>query len=125
MSARFRITLLPLCALALALPRVSGQAQVVTDSAAAAILAPIASAPQTERGPTLRAAAVGVQYRSTPFEPAELQQRRNVGLGQAEAMMIVGGAAVLVGAVVGGDAGDIIMIGGAIIGLVGLYKYLQ
>jgi hypothetical protein len=40
-------------------------------------------------------------------------------------MMIVGGAAILVGAVIGGDAGDIFMIGGAVVGLVGLYKYLQ
>jgi hypothetical protein len=39
--------------------------------------------------------------------------------------MIVGGAAILVGAVVGGDGGQIIMIGGAVIGLVGLYKFLQ
>jgi hypothetical protein len=41
------------------------------------------------------------------------------------AMMIVGGAAFLVGAVVGGRAGTVVMIGGGILGLVGLWNYLQ
>ena len=40
-------------------------------------------------------------------------------------MMIVGGAALIVGAVVGGTAGTIIMIVGGVIGLVGLWNYLQ
>ena len=42
--------------------------------------------------------------------------------------MIVGGAALLVGAVVAGAAplsGAIIMVGGAVVGIIGLYKYLQ
>lgn len=41
------------------------------------------------------------------------------------AMMIVGGAALIVGAVVGGKAGTIVMIGGGILGLVGLWNYMQ
>jgi hypothetical protein len=40
-------------------------------------------------------------------------------------MMIVGGAALIIGAVVGGTAGTIIMIAGGVIGLVGLWNYLQ
>jgi len=39
--------------------------------------------------------------------------------------MIIGGAAILVGAVVGGDAGWIISVGGACIGLYGLWIYLN
>ena len=39
--------------------------------------------------------------------------------------MIVGGAAFLAGAIIGKDAGTIIMIGGAGIGIYGLYLYLQ
>jgi hypothetical protein len=39
--------------------------------------------------------------------------------------MIVGGAALLVGAVIGGNAGTIIMVGGGVVGLYGLYKFLQ
>ena len=47
------------------------------------------------------------------------------GLSQPEVLMIVGGAALLAGAIIGDDAGTIIMIGGAGIGLWGLYLYLQ
>jgi hypothetical protein len=39
--------------------------------------------------------------------------------------MIVGGAAIVAGAIIGDDAGTIFMVGGAIIGLWGLYNYLQ
>lgn len=41
------------------------------------------------------------------------------------AMMVVGGAALIVGAVVGGDSGTIIMIGGSALGLYGLWNYLK
>jgi hypothetical protein len=51
------------------------------------------------------------------------QQRAN--LGQAQALMIVGGAALIVGAIIGDDPGTVIMVGGAVIGLYGLYQYLQ
>jgi hypothetical protein len=40
-------------------------------------------------------------------------------------MMIVGGAALIVGAVIGHTAGTLIMVGGAVVGLAGLYQYLQ
>ena len=40
-------------------------------------------------------------------------------------LMIIGGAAILVGAVVGGDAGWIISVGGACVGLYGLWIYLN
>ena len=46
-------------------------------------------------------------------------------VGQAKAMMIVGAAAFLAGAVIGDTPGTIIMVGGAVVGLVGLYEYLQ
>ncbi len=44
---------------------------------------------------------------------------------RSTSLMIVGGAALIVGAVVGGRSGTIIMVGGGVIGLVGLWKYLQ
>jgi hypothetical protein len=46
-------------------------------------------------------------------------------LGQARAMMVVGLGGLLAGAVIGDSAGTIIMVGGAIVGLVGLYEYLK
>ena len=39
--------------------------------------------------------------------------------------MIVGGAAFLAGAIIGDEAGTLIMIGGAGVGIYGLYLYLQ
>lgn len=46
-------------------------------------------------------------------------------LGEAKAEMIVGGAAVVVGALIGGDGGSVLMFGGAIVGLYGLWNYLK
>lgn len=43
----------------------------------------------------------------------------------AQVLMIVGGAALLTGAIIGDDAGTIVMIGGAAVGLWGLYLFLQ
>jgi hypothetical protein len=40
-------------------------------------------------------------------------------------MMIVGGVALVLGAVIGGGEGTIIMVGGAVIGLIGLWRWLQ
>jgi hypothetical protein len=42
-----------------------------------------------------------------------------------KALMIVGGAGILVGAIVGGNAGTAIMVGGSLVGLVGLWNYLK
>lgn len=65
--------------------------------------------------------AVGVE-RDLSTELAQQSQR---SFGRAESLMIIGGAAFLAGAIIGGDAGTIVMIGGAAIGLWGLYLYLQ
>ena len=103
-------------------PRPSSAAQSLT----ATPIAPKIAATQLEKpqvGPTVAALTVGV--RNVVPAMTEAPRSGSAGLGQNEALMIVGGAAILVGAVVGGDAGDIFMIGGAIVGLYGLYKYLQ
>ena len=75
-------------------------------------------------GPTIAKAAVGVHVdRGSAMTPAALpkrqEDRKNV------AMMIVGGAALIVGAIIGDTPGTIIMVGGAGVGLYGLYKYLE
>ena len=46
-------------------------------------------------------------------------------LGEAKAEMAVGGAAIVVGALIGGDGGAVLMFGGAIVGLYGLWNYLK
>ena len=44
---------------------------------------------------------------------------------QSKAMMIAGGTAFLAGAIIGGKPGVIFMVGGATVGLVGLYHWVQ
>ena len=77
--------------------------------------------------PRPRDLRVAAHYATTreSTAPTLLLQRRRAGLGQPMAMMIVGGAAVLLGAIIGDTPGTVIMIGGAVIGLIGLYEYLQ
>lgn len=49
----------------------------------------------------------------------------HANLGQSRALMAVGVAGLIVGAIIGGTPGTIIMVGGALVGLKGLYDYLQ
>lgn len=67
-------------------------------------------------------ALLGVQPRTAPL-PGPVPA--GGGLSKSEALMVVGGAALIVGAVIGGDEGQIIMVGGAVIGLIGLWRWLQ
>ena len=104
----------PLCAQNLAGAPVPA-ATVSTDS--------VSSAPATA-GPTRAAASVAVR-RNMAETNTMLPPAPNGGYGQPIAMMVAGGAAVVVGIVVGGGPGYAISIGGAVIGLIGLYQYMQ
>lgn len=74
-------------------------------------------------GPTLAGETVGVRFATaTEAAPLVLQDTRS---RSNVTWMIVGGAALVVGSLVGGDAGTIIMVTGAVIGLVGLFRYLR
>jgi len=74
--------------------------------------------------PTFSNATVGVRANvvapATPLAPTPQGSQ-----GRNPAMMIVGGVALLVGAVVGGDSGTLIMIAGGALGLYGLWQYLK
>ena len=86
----------------------------------------VASSPATGAAMTgLRAAVHTRETGRGVDKPTIAAQARGGNLGQARAMMVVGGAALITGAIIGGQAGTIIMVGGAVIGLVGLYDYLQ
>lgn len=50
---------------------------------------------------------------------------QHAGLGQPAAMMVVGLAGLIAGAIIGDTPGTIIMVGGAVVGLIGLWQYLQ
>jgi hypothetical protein len=101
---------------------------------ATVVLATVATAPLARAqasdthpasGPTVLAARAAMHPAlhmdaSVP-QALDLRQR----LRRSETLMIVGGAIFLAGAIIGDDAGTIIMIGGAGIGIYGLYLYLQ
>ena len=77
-------------------------------------------------GPTTEAAAVAVrQPVSQEARSANTAMQRRRGYGQPIALMVVGGAALLAGLIIGEDAGTVIAVGGAVVGLYGLYQYLQ
>ncbi len=48
-----------------------------------------------------------------------------MGRRQSVALMVVGGAGLVVGSLINGDTGTIIMVGGAVVGLFGLFQYLR
>jgi hypothetical protein len=130
MSVRVRFTCTAVLSLALVGVSTPARAQdlVPAPVAAVALTAPApapAAAPSTvttPTGPTLDAAAIGV-HRSADVVAAA--PARHGASGPGVALMIVGGAAILVGIVVAGNAGHAISIGGAVVGLLGLYQYLQ
>ena len=88
------------------------------EAPAAPLSTPSALGPTTLSG----VAGVRVDASTSVYAPAAVavQSRSN-----NPAMMIVGGAAMIVGAVIGGDAGTIVMVVGGVIGLVGLWNFLQ
>jgi hypothetical protein len=91
------------------------QASVVTPSTPA-------TAPA---GPTRNGLRAGVHRPDDARPLVPYAAATNPHLGQARALMVVGAAALITGAIIGGDPGTIIMVGGAVIGLYGLYQYLQ
>src|SRR5689334_1112837 len=90
-----------------------------TDSVVAAVAAPVSSAPTTAN------ASVGIHRTSTAPALGTATPAPQGSVGRNPAMMIVGGVALLVGAVVGGESGTIIMIGGGVLGIYGLWQYLK
>lgn len=97
-------------------------AQSLALSPAPVAEAATASVAEPTTGPTLASASVAVRHAETPVTSAPA---RRGGYGQPVALMVVGGAAFLTGLIIGDDAGTAIAIGGAVVGLVGLYQYLQ
>lgn len=77
-------------------------------------------------GPRLDAvrtgAVVAPVVASEPMVPAPMYRKANL---RGRNLMILGGAAILGGAIVGGDAGNLVSLGGLGVGLYGLYVYLN
>jgi hypothetical protein len=81
------------------------------------------AAPQPAGGPRLELTAAAM---SQPADSATLvQARRTNNRGQPMALMLVGGAALVLGLVIGGDVGTLFSVGGAVAFLYGLYLHLR
>lgn len=105
-------------------------AALVAAPAAHAQAATVASAVVAPAGPTIDAARAGVRARvaSRPTydltaENAALEDETSVS--KSVALMIVGGAGIVTGALIGGGGGALVAVAGAGVGLYGLYLYLQ
>ena len=102
----------------LASPGQSVAAQELSDSAST-------GAATAQVGPTMDAASVGVRQPVTKEARSPNAAPVRAGYGQPVALMVVGGAALLTGLIIGGGAGTAIAVGGAVVGLYGLYEFLQ
>ena len=97
-------------------PRV--QAAAPTASAAA----PFSLAPRVD------AVTAGVHAKATRPGPAPAAMPGKGDTARNKALMIVGGAAIIIGAIIHDNssaAGTLFMVGGAVVGLYGLYKFLE
>jgi len=99
----------------------------VTSPAAMAVAQAPAKTPAAQRvsaGPTVNASQVGIRRAEVARSVAPATDT-HMGAGKNVALMVVGGAALIIGAVIGGTAGVLIAVAGAAVGLYGLYNFVQ
>lgn len=105
--------------------------QTSMDSTSRAVVPVAVSAPAVQPvaaptvGPMLQPSAVGSRAMAPTTGSAMVAMRANGDNSQNVALMFVGGAGLIVGAIIGGTSGTIVMVGSGILGLVGLFRYLQ
>jgi len=75
-------------------------------------------------GPRVVRAGINVE-RLPEVAPTQGSRGAHVGAGTNVAMMGVGAAGIVVGSMIGGDGGMMIAIGGGVVGLIGLYRFLR
>lgn len=109
-------------------------AQSATSSAVGitsnATMTPDATTPNVaapSAGPTTAASTVGIRAPAAQRSNAGAAAAADphLGAGQNIALMVVGGAALIIGAVIGDTAGILLAVGGAIVFLYGLYNFVQ
>jgi hypothetical protein len=92
------------------------------DVAAPASEVPVSANVAVATGPSMDAATLSPRLSSDAALNANSMRRPSRGSGVG--LMIFGGAALITGLIIGGDAGTVIAVGGALVGLYGLYVYL-
>lgn len=105
-------------------PALAANPAVPAVEVAAAQAAVAGSPADLAAGPRL-ASMPAAAHRAESTGPLRMMSPSHANMGQAKALMIVGAAAFVAGAIIGDTPGTIIMVGGAAVGLVGLYQYLQ
>jgi hypothetical protein len=95
-----------------------------SDSASAPAAAAVVAQHEVT-GASLTGLRAGVHARETARPTQPVRFARTTSRNQSQAMMIVGVAALIAGAIIGDTPGTIIMVGGTVVGLIGLYEYLQ
>ncbi len=100
---------------------------LMTSPAVVAGQAPAAASANSAHsaGPTIAANTAGIR---APTATRALNARAadsHMGAGQNVALMVVGGAAIIIGAIIGETAGLLIAVAGAVIGLYGLFHFIQ
>ncbi|HET7630705.1 MAG TPA: hypothetical protein VFK16_00175 [Gemmatimonadaceae bacterium] len=121
-------------ALALLAAPASAQAQRTHAPADSSRAAAVVTTPASHRVELASSAAAGVRFQPSAVRAEAVAPDAAAGMHalpapptrhQSEAMMWVGGGAFVAGAIIGGDAGTVIMVGGAVVGLFGLFNFLQ
>ena len=107
-----------------AAPTVEAPAAIPTPTAVPATPASAADAVPAA-GPRISRAGIDRPVAANPLGVPEPQEGAHVGAGTNIALIGVGVAGVIVGLVIGGDGGTIVAAGSAVIGLVGLYRWLK
>ena len=79
----------------------------------------------TLRGPLMAPAALVASHWTLPRDAAPLPRDPGANIGPNLALVGVGAAAVVVGLLIGGDGGHAVALGGGVLGLIGLYRYLR
>lgn len=99
-------------------------AQSVTDAApTAAVTVPVASDAPVGPRAAQSVVALPVSAAETALDGA-LQSSRGTDRSNV-AWMAVGAAALMIGLLIGGDAGSVVAISGGVIGLIGLFRYMN
>ena len=140
MVHRTRTTVLAALAAALLLPSIGSAQDLAPVTAPTAPTAPTlvmspatVSAPSatpstitidSAAGPLTTARAVGLQHYFADSATAPMMKMKK-SRNSSVTLMVFGLATLLVGTVVDGDTGTVIVLTGAGIGLVGLYRYLN
>ena len=99
-------------------------APMLTPSTPVTNTAPTATPTATTTGPQAVPVAL-TAYTRADVPTSTPQPDDNASLGPNLALMGAGAAGVVVGLLIGGDGGTAIALGGGVVGLIGLYRYLR